>query len=121
MATPWDLASLFYQSNMNAANQMRGDAQQTLLSLFAEEAARQRPYVTMPARLAEAQFDRQNAEPFAERAAQRRYRYSKAGQEEETTGGSGVQTLEDGTEILTVGKTQYITTPDGKVVTRQLE
>lgn len=39
-------------------------AQNALMNVFAEEAARQRPYATMPAVLAQAQFDRQNAEQF---------------------------------------------------------
>lgn len=80
MAEPWELANLFYQAQVNGAARDRGSADNMLMALFGEEAARQRPYATMPARLAEAQMDRINAEPFAERAAQRRYKYSKAGQ-----------------------------------------
>lgn len=39
-------------------------AQNALMNIFAEEAARQRPYAVMPAQLAQSQFDRQNAEQF---------------------------------------------------------
>lgn len=106
--TPWDLISQFYQTNTNAAARDRSSADGMLLSIFAEEAARQRPYVTMPAQLALAQQDRVNAEPFAERAAQRRFKYSKSGQESSEEEG-GVTTDADGNEIYVIdGKTYTV-------------
>lgn len=39
-------------------------ANNALMNIFAEEASRQRPYAVMPAALAQANFDRQNALPF---------------------------------------------------------
>ncbi len=98
----------FMQNSANMRAQGEGDAQQALMALFQEEASRQRPYVTMPQRLAEAEYDRRNAEPYNERAAQRRYRYSKAGQEGEDTGGGGATVDEDGNEVVIVGGKSYV-------------
>ena len=65
MATdPYIWAREFANSQYNRANQADSDKMQMLLNVFTEEAARQRPYVTMPAEL-------QKAEALA--AIQRRY------------------------------------------------
>lgn len=85
-------------------SQRENSADNMLLSVFQEEAARQRPYATMPARLAEAQYDRINAEPFQQRAAMRRYKTAKAAEAE---GDDTSEVLEDGTEVITVGGKQY--------------
>lgn len=53
MATdPFQWADQFTQLASQQAKQSNSQAQQSLLSLFQEEAARQRPYATMPADLA---------------------------------------------------------------------
>ena len=109
MATnPYAWAQNLAQQESSRAAQRDNDATQMLLSIFQEEAARQRPYVTMPARLAESQLDRLNAEPFNERAAQRRYKYSKAGQgATDDSGDEGEFVGEDGKSYIRVGGKVY--------------
>lgn len=106
---PYEWARMYYNQEGQRASQRDSEAQQMLMNIFQEEAARQRPYVTMPARLAEAELDRRNAEPYNERAAMRRYKYSKAGQEEtdEAVSEDGIQTDENGKEFVMVGGKKY--------------
>jgi hypothetical protein len=61
---PHRWAMQFGQNQQQRANQSQGDYQNALMAVFGEEAARQRPYATMPANLAEAQFNRENALPM---------------------------------------------------------
>lgn len=112
MATnPYAWAQNYASQESQRAGQRESDSTQMLLNLFQEEAARQRPYVTMPARLAEAQQDRINAEPFAERAAQRRYRNSKAGAAAVVSGDDGIKQLEDGSWVEVIDGAVYPADP----------
>lgn len=61
---PHRWAAAFAGQQQQRANQSQGDYQNALMAVFGEEAARQRPYATMPADLAEAQFNRENALPM---------------------------------------------------------
>lgn len=61
---PYAWAYQYAQTANQEAENARQRSERALLSLFAEEAARQRPYATMPATLAEAEFNRRNAMPY---------------------------------------------------------
>lgn len=65
MATnPYVWADQVGQRGQSDKQNAQNYEQNALMALFSEEAARQRPFATMPADLARANFDRQNALPF---------------------------------------------------------
>jgi hypothetical protein len=109
---PYSWADQFAGTGENQLSQSRAQAANMLLSLFSEEAARQRPYVSMPANLAEAQFNRQNAEPFQIRAEQRRYAQNKAligARAAAKNGGvdTGATTDDQGNDVITIDGVTY--------------
>jgi hypothetical protein len=115
---PYSWADQYSGNAANLLSQSRAHEMQGLLALFAEEGARQRPYVTMPANLAQAEYDRQNAEPYNIRAEQRRYANAKAliGDRAAAKGGTatgGATTDEEGNEVLTIDGVTY-TIPKAK-------
>lgn len=61
---PHRWAAQFAQNQQQRANQSQGDHMNALMAVFGEEAARQRPYATMPAELAQSNFNRQNQLPY---------------------------------------------------------
>lgn len=73
MATdPFSWARSFGDQQAQVAENSRARAQSVLMNLFQEEAARQRPYATMPAELARAEFNRRNELPYTIAAENRR-------------------------------------------------
>lgn len=82
MATdPFQLLMQFANSQSQAASQERSLAQNALMSVFQEEAARQRPYATMPAELAQQKFagdnKMQNQMTLIDAKASAKRRYGK--------------------------------------------
>jgi hypothetical protein len=61
---PYSWADQVGRDGQAAITNAQSREQNALMNVFQEEASRQRPFVTMPAELAQAQFNRQNAEPF---------------------------------------------------------
>lgn len=111
---PYSWVDQFAGTSSNLLSQARAQEMQGLLALFAEEGARQRPYVTMPAELAQRQQDRINAEPFDIRAEQRRYANQKAligaraaAKDASGTDGGGATVDENGNEVLTIDGVTY--------------
>ena len=114
---PYSWVDQFANTSANMRSQAEAQKMQALLSLFQEEAMRQRPYVTMPAELAQAQQNRINAEPFDVRAEQRRYANSvaligarakaKADAAGSTTGDVQMGKDENGNDVLIIDGVQY--------------
>ncbi|MBU2051500.1 MAG: hypothetical protein KKH61_21325 [Gammaproteobacteria bacterium] len=108
---PYAWAQNFAAQEAQRSSQRESTSQQMLMNLFQEEAMRQRPYAQMPARLAEAEFDRRNSEKYNIRSEQRRYRNAlalakaKAGDDVSAEGGS---VDADGNEIIVVGGKSYV-------------
>ena len=71
---PHRWAYQFSQNQQQRANQSQNDYQNALMAVFGEEAMRQRPYATMPADLAQANFNRQNQLPYELAAEERQMR-----------------------------------------------
>lgn len=71
---PHRWAAQFAQNQQQRANQSQSDYMNALMAAFGEEAARQRPYATMPADLAQAEYNRQNMLPYEIAAEDRQFR-----------------------------------------------
>lgn len=113
---PYSWVDQFAGNGANQLSQARAHELQGLLALFAEEGARQRPYVTMPAELAQAEYNRQNAEPYDIRAEQRRYANQKAligaraaAKADGTSDGGTLEYDEEGNEYLVIDGQRYPT------------
>lgn len=113
MADPYDAARRFGERNSQMGENAQSRAQQLLLNVFLEEAARQRPMVNLPIDLASQVFQASNMEPFKEAAAARQRRYgTKKDDDEEATTETGSTVNADGSETITVGDKTY-TIPKG--------
>jgi hypothetical protein len=130
---PFSWADRVSDQGFNDKQNSEQYSRNALLTLFQEEAARQRPYATMPAVLAQAQFDRQNAEQFqiareqralANDMALRRYYAEnpipRAGDDPDAAVFGGAAThLDPATgqtgNVFTIGGKTMVRYPDGRV------
>ena len=122
---PYSWAATVGEQGQRDKENAQSYANNALMSIFAEEAARQRPFAVMPAALAQAQFDRQNALPFQIAAEQRRLANVMAlrryyaenpiprAQDEEAVVADGT-VLPDGSIVRKVGNLTVKEMPDGR-------
>lgn len=126
MATnPYAWAATFADTANRRVDQSQADYNQALMAIFQEEALRQRPYATMPAALAQMNFNRQNQLPFdlaAEARAlenwktQRRFQQQLDIEEAQAIAGStglipSMTTNPDGSVTTNIGGKDYVLPP----------
>lgn len=68
---PYSWADQVGRDGQAAITNAQSREQQALMAMFQEEASRQHPYATMPAELAQSEFNRRNAVPYEVAAEQR--------------------------------------------------